>query len=136
MKITKPAIIAIVAVAVLTGTGVAAAYNDIRIIPAGPRAVHQWAEPTKEEPASEPVSETQNSDTSFTASPENDTPVVSSPETQTQTPVSEETPNEPTPEVEADPTPEPLPAPDTNITNVQNPNTVLGNDTAGNVSHN
>jgi cytoskeletal protein RodZ len=136
MKKSKTILIAIATVAVLTGTGVAAAYSDIRIIPAGPRAVHNWAEPAKEEPASEPVSEAENSDTSFTASPENDSPVVSSPNIQTQTPASEETSNEPAPEVEADPTPEPLPAPDTSPIYVENPNNVLGNDTAGNVSHN
>jgi len=140
MKITKPIVIGIAIVAVLTGTGVAAAYSDVQLIPAGPRETRQWAEPpVKEEPAIEAVSETENSDTSFTASPENDTPLVSSPiinDTPKQTQVSEETPNEPAPEVEADPTPEPLPEPDTNITNVENTNNVLGNDTAGNVSHN
>lgn len=138
MKITKHIAIGIAVVAVLTGTGVAAAYSDVQVIPAGPRVTRDWAEPpVKEEPAIEAVSEPENSDTSLTASPENDTPVVSSPiinDTPKQTQVSEETQNEPAPE--ADPTPEPLPEPDTNITNVENTNNVLGNDTAGNVSHN
>lgn len=136
MKITKPVVLAIATVAVLTGTGVAAAYSDIQLIPAGPRAVHTWAEPTATEPTTEPVSENKNSDTSSSASPENDTPAVSSPAPQTNTPNETEAINEPAPAVEEDPTPEPLPAPDTNITHVENPNTVLGNNTAGNVSHN
>lgn len=137
MKITRPIVLAIAAVAVLTGTGVAAAMSDVQIIPAGPRVIRQFTKPpVSEEPTTETTAETSSS-----ATPENDTDNVSSPviNTQKQTIESEVTQNEtpaPTPEVEYDPTPEPLPAPDTNITNVENTNNVLGNNTPGNVSHN
>lgn len=137
MKYSKRTIITAAIVASLAVTGVAAAYSDIQIVPAGPpHAKPLWLDTSKvaPEPAATPTS------TEAPASTPTDTSVTSPlPDTTTQTP-AEVTPNEPAPQtpavVENDPTPEPLPAPATPIANVENTNTGVGSDTAGTVSHN
>lgn len=135
MKFSKPTLLTVAIVSSLTVGGVAAAMSDVQLIPGNPAQHIERPQPPKEEPVVNPtIEETPVSDTADDTSNSDN---VSSPETPTQTPVNEVTPNEPTPEaVEYDPTPEPLPAPDTNNTHVSNPNTSLGNDTAGTVSHN
>ncbi len=134
MKYSKRTILTAAVIATVSVTGVAAAYSDIRVIPSNKPPVARPIAP----PVVEPVPETSNSDTpeatSTTTDTETTTPFIDEPK---QTPANNEVvPNEPAPAVEYDPTPEPLPAPDTNITNVENPNNVLGNNTPGNVSHN
>jgi hypothetical protein len=132
MKYSKRTILMAALATTLTVGGVAAAYSDIQLVPAPAKvqAPEHWkpvVQPTIEET---PVSDTADN-TSTEPTPLTDTPKQTN---------NEVTPNEPAIQVPAvveyDPTPEPLPAPDTNITNVANPNSVLGNDTAGTVSNN
>ena len=136
MKYSKRTIILAATVATLTVGGVAAAYSDIQIVPAKPTVKSQPSYTPPAEPVVNPtIEETPVSNTADNSSTET-TPLSDAPK-QTS---NEVTPNEPALEapavVEYDPTPEPLPAPDTNITNVQNTNSGVGSDTAGTVSHN
>lgn len=137
MKYSKRTIVSAAIVASLAVTGVAAAYSDIQIIPAGPpHAKPQWLDTSKvNQPVVNPtIEETPVSDTADNTSTET-TPLSDTPK-QTD---NEVTPNEPAPaEAPAvhEPTPEELPKPDTNITNVENTNSGLGNNSTGTVSHN
>lgn len=138
MKYSKRTIISAALVASLAVTGVAAAYSDIQIVPAQRPADYTkrtFVAPENHESNSE-SSTPPNSANSDNLTADENSPLTDTPK-QTN---NEVTPNEPAPEapavVEYDPTPEPLPAPDTNITNVQNTNSGVGNDTAGTVSHN
>lgn len=128
MKLTKPTIITAAIVTLVTGGGVVAAQmSDVQVIPSGPPAKIQWAEPV----VNPTIVETPVSDTADNTSTDSGT--IPTPVNNSQTNTNEVAPNEPAPEQA---TPEVVQEPAPNIANVENPNNVLGNNPDANVSHN